>query len=299
MPALRDYFLKVTPPMPLLAADGGVGRAYRRSRIPGMSDTAGRRASITTGSRRGRKVFARNCIVCHSSIQPSSVRGSGQGARRSTARSCGITIRAGGSSDPEYLEWAEAAVEKPSSGRTTTSRPTIAFRSIWCRRTPAARWRRTRSPATCGRTSRRTTTGTCRRSARSVLQSVSSARRWRGSFLFTATHAVRGGAPRRRRPGLLSRADTRLDLGNGAVPAQQQPRNYQQRSDRRGPARAFDDAITNSCGRSCGVTSSSYNGATPERLHKDHGLIWRTTEERISRSGPPTSREILGRARRR
>src|SRR5207249_8850260 len=33
VPALRDYFLKITPPMPLLPADGGVGRAYQRSKV--------------------------------------------------------------------------------------------------------------------------------------------------------------------------------------------------------------------------------------------------------------------------
>ena len=53
--ALRDYFLTVTPTMPLLDARG--------------SDDATKRIAVEKLAR-GRQVFARNCIVCHSSIQP-------------------------------------------------------------------------------------------------------------------------------------------------------------------------------------------------------------------------------------
>ena len=52
---LRDYFLKITPTMPLLDAHG-------------PSDVTNR--VKTNLLARGRGVFARNCIVCHSSIQP-------------------------------------------------------------------------------------------------------------------------------------------------------------------------------------------------------------------------------------
>lgn len=54
---LRDYFLKITPPMPLLDANG--------------PDNASKRIQADKLAR-GRRVFARNCIVCHSSIQPES-----------------------------------------------------------------------------------------------------------------------------------------------------------------------------------------------------------------------------------
>lgn len=56
VPAVRDYFLKVTAPMPLLDA--------RANDID-----VGERVD-TTKLKRGRQVFARNCIACHSSIQP-------------------------------------------------------------------------------------------------------------------------------------------------------------------------------------------------------------------------------------
>ncbi len=53
--ALRDYFLKITPSMPLLDARG--------------PDDVEKRIHIDKLAR-GRRVFARNCIVCHSSVQP-------------------------------------------------------------------------------------------------------------------------------------------------------------------------------------------------------------------------------------
>jgi hypothetical protein len=54
---LRDYFLKITPTMPVLDARG-------------PSDVTNR--VKTNLLAQGRAVFARNCIVCHSSIQPES-----------------------------------------------------------------------------------------------------------------------------------------------------------------------------------------------------------------------------------
>ena len=54
---LRDYFLKITPTMPLLDAHG-------------PSDVTNR--VKTNLLAQGRAVFARNCIVCHSSLQPES-----------------------------------------------------------------------------------------------------------------------------------------------------------------------------------------------------------------------------------
>lgn len=58
VPALRDYFLKVTPKMPLLDARSNDTDVTSRVDLSKLA--------------RGRKVFATNCIVCHSSIQPES-----------------------------------------------------------------------------------------------------------------------------------------------------------------------------------------------------------------------------------
>ena len=55
--ALRDYFLTITPTMPLVDAKG--------------ADDNDKRIDASKLAL-GRRVFARNCIVCHSSIQPES-----------------------------------------------------------------------------------------------------------------------------------------------------------------------------------------------------------------------------------
>jgi hypothetical protein len=66
---LRDYFLRVSPSMPLVAAALPVDSASPDS-IP---DLAGQRGLVDqTKLKQGREVFARNCIACHSSIQPPS-----------------------------------------------------------------------------------------------------------------------------------------------------------------------------------------------------------------------------------
>ncbi|MCI0540950.1 MAG: hypothetical protein L0Z50_37595, partial [Verrucomicrobiales bacterium] len=64
--ALRDYFLKITPSMPLLDAKGGGDADVS---LAGYSPASRVKASELA---RGRRVFAQNCIVCHSSIQPES-----------------------------------------------------------------------------------------------------------------------------------------------------------------------------------------------------------------------------------
>lgn len=105
--AMRDYFLKVTPPMPLLAAQDSTGAppptAFTTGPVksPGIVihpriepiDQMALRATAkdakevdfqrllsrtkathidTRQLARGRQVFARNCIACHSSVQPES-----------------------------------------------------------------------------------------------------------------------------------------------------------------------------------------------------------------------------------
>ena len=58
---MRDYFLAATPPMPLLAATDN-----------GSDPNPPPRVDISKLAR-GRKVFAHNCIVCHSSLQPETL----------------------------------------------------------------------------------------------------------------------------------------------------------------------------------------------------------------------------------
>ncbi len=88
VPGLRDYFLKITPTMPLLSTEGGDARikpmdkaetkklkqqAKREQRDfkDLLASVKAQRVDVSQLAR-GRKVFARNCIVCHSSIQPES-----------------------------------------------------------------------------------------------------------------------------------------------------------------------------------------------------------------------------------
>ncbi len=83
--ALRDYFLKATPSMPLLATEGASQRIQpidqtklreqARDKKQDLSELLARaraRHVDLTKLEHGRKVFAHNCIVCHSSIQPES-----------------------------------------------------------------------------------------------------------------------------------------------------------------------------------------------------------------------------------
>src|SRR2546423_839559 len=61
---LRDYFLKISSPMPLLAA---VGASHKAETVPSSAPTArekGRRIDLSQLAK-GRQVFANNCIVCH------------------------------------------------------------------------------------------------------------------------------------------------------------------------------------------------------------------------------------------
>ena len=80
---LRDYFLRITPPMRLTDVKGDIDRTapidraalHKQAHAEGLDYDkllAEERAKRIDTSKLapGRKVFARNCIVCHSSIQP-------------------------------------------------------------------------------------------------------------------------------------------------------------------------------------------------------------------------------------
>ena len=87
----------------------------------------------------------------------------------------------------------------------------------------------------------------------------------RNASIRRATRRPRRAAGRRR-SGLLSRPDAGLDLGDGAVPAQQQPRHlHQQSQSSMAGSTAFDDAIRKLLWPDKRLESSSYNDATPAR----------------------------------
>lgn len=78
---MRDYFLRITPPMPLVATPDGTERIVntktekdqakekKREYRPPSAEERAQHIDVSK-LERGRKVFANNCIVCHSSIQP-------------------------------------------------------------------------------------------------------------------------------------------------------------------------------------------------------------------------------------
>src|SRR5204863_1351785 len=109
VPALREYFLKVTPPMPLLAATGAGNRADPAVLAAGPTEQRHRYIDVSKLDR-GRKVFANNCITCHSSVQPPD-----RQAELDSAAAGQFWDRDPGKwlTNAGYIAWAEKAVEDP------------------------------------------------------------------------------------------------------------------------------------------------------------------------------------------
>jgi hypothetical protein len=236
VPALRDYFLKVTPPMPLLAADGGEGRFYRSGTAAGaaLSAEERRRRVDIDKLAAGRKVFARNCIVCHSSIQPPERVADMQ----SVAKTAEIWDHNPGRwlSEPSYLKWADEQIEKPA---------------FWQQNYLSTDYR---IPINLVQTN------ACRAMATNAMNGnmwedfASDSYRHLPSVGFIpffnpylgehggddrfSPRMPRAAARGARRSRLLPRADPGFDLDDRAAAAQQQPRHLHQRSvDRRPPHR--------------------------------------------------------------
>ena len=134
---------RCSPPTAAKRASTGAGRRPGR---PCRRNEQRRRVDLDKLAR-GRKVFARNCIVCHSSIQPPESRSAEHwqtASQQRPATSSGTTIPARWLSDAGlHRSGPTRRSRSRTSGSRTTSPPTIASRSISCRPTPAARWRPT------------------------------------------------------------------------------------------------------------------------------------------------------------
>jgi mono/diheme cytochrome c family protein len=336
--ALRDYFLKISGPMPLLAARDAAEKAkpvdattlvpneswkvrtakeqkneQPSAALPGSSPAASPASEGIAGSKetkinstvqsaeaaalfarerarridlsqlkKGRQVFAHNCIVCHSSVQP----------RQWTAA---LTKDAWGEpgheknpvelwdhdpgrwlQDKDYREWAEKAVETPE---------------FWQYNYLSTDYR---VPISLVRTN----------SARGLATNALGGHMWSdfssqsykempfppGGITyfdpfagiekqFTPQHKVPVGSP----PGgggvgfyrpatLVSIWTTAPLLHNNSLGLFNNNPSVDGRLD------AFDDAIRKLLWPAKRLESSSYNGATKERLTADHGLIWRTPQ---------------------
>lgn len=92
---LAKFFLKSTSPMRLKDATGG-REHVKGEGVPWTADVAA-----------GRKVFAENCIICHSSKQPNGNNGAPKGPEHIVG-----TDLADYSKNPDYRKWALAEVER-------------------------------------------------------------------------------------------------------------------------------------------------------------------------------------------
>jgi hypothetical protein len=292
VPALREYFLKITPPMPLLATAGGGDRTDAQRLAAALPQDRHRYVDVSKLAD-GRKVFAHNCITCHSSIQPTATDLAAFGALpgpdgKIQGRQEELDSAPGGQywdrdpgkwlTDPAYIKWAEDAVEKPTFWQlnylSTDQRIAInlvqtnACRAMATNAMNGHMWEDFASDSY--------------RSMPSV-GAISFFNPYKGEHggqdTFYPRHAVRGapasgGGPGFYRvPTLVSIWATAPFLHNNSLGLFNNDPSVNGRLD------AFDDSIRKLLTPSKRLESSSYNDATSERLKADHGLIWRTTED--------------------
>ncbi len=294
--ALRDYFLKITPSMPLLSAAGG-SEPRVRVQVDRLSH--------------GRQVFAANCIVCHSSIQPENNprdlfesdpadllhqhpptapvrdkvlayedkykaiiakrRDRVAGYERDQElwdHDPGQWLR-----DPDYIAWSKAIVETPEFWRNNYLSTDFRLPITYVGTNPG------RALGTNGMTGRmwQDFSSVSYRHLPSVGE-LSFFDPFTGrDESFTPRHAVPagvpwgGGGPGYIRPAsLISVWATAPFLHNNSLGL------FNNDPSVKGRLAAFDDAIRKLLWPERRLESSSYNGATAARLHRDHGLIWRT-----------------------
>ena len=330
--ALRDYFLKISNPMPLLAArdagdkarpldattlvpnDSWKARAALEQKseqsasssvtpapspltseikdsktrsvvlsadIPvQVSHERARRIDVTQ-LKKGRQAFAHNCIVCHSSVQPpqwtAALAKDAWGEPGHEKHPAELWDHDPGRwlQDREYRKWAEEAVEKPE---------------FWQYNYLSTDYR---VPVSLIRTN----------SARSLATNALGGHMWSdfssqsykempfvGAITyfdpfaaqekqFTPKHKVPVGSPEGgggvgfyRPATLVSIWTTAPFLHNNSLGLFNNNPSVDGRLD------AFDDAIRKLLWPAKRLESSSYNGATKERLAADHGLIWRTPQ---------------------
>lgn len=271
---LRDYFLKVTPTMPLLDArgeDGGNPRVDTTKLLP------------------GRRVYAANCIVCHSSIQPESdVKFAGipdyatKHANVIKQRKAKIDEweRNGESWDhdpgqwlrqPEYHAWAVDVVEQPEFWRqnflSTDARVPVNYVGTNSARSMATN-------ATDGHMWEDFSSDTFRN-----LPSVGAIPYFnpfnQQDELYTPRHRNLGNAPAGGGgPGFYRPASLMTVWATAPLLHNNSLGHFNNDPSVNGRLSAFDDAIHKLLYPERRLLNSDY--ATPAQLAHDHGLIWRT-----------------------
>ena len=305
---LRDYFLKVTDPMPLLSTEGGKDRLkpinfdelYEQAKRQNANYEELRAKEVAQHVdvkqlAQGRKVFAKNCIVCHSSIQPESSSpilwdsdakyDSLVKARKEYRDNDAATGEfwehdpARWLNDKDYMAWAMEAVEQ--SGFWQHNYLSTDYRiPVNVVETNSAR-----AMATNGMTGHMWE-DFASESYRNLPSpgEISYFNPYKGESgewdSYSPRHATPEGAPDRgggpgyyRVPTLISIWATAPFLHNNSLGL------YNNDPSVEGRLEAFDDAIRKLLWPEKRLEHTSYNEATPERLKRDHGLIWRTTEE--------------------
>ncbi len=292
---LRDYFLKISPKMPLLAAKGSGERTAKIQ--PAIIEAAahgpdseraeaGRRLAREKATHidvaqlaRGRQVFARNCIVCHSSIQPPEREADlAKWAAKGEFwdHDPGHWLQ-----DDKYIKWAEAEVEKPEFWQnnylSTDYRVPISV----------VRTNSARAVATNGLGAHMWNDFTSQSYKRMPASgSVSYFNPYSGKDeSYTPRHKSPAGSPDGgggigfyRVPSLISIWATAPLLHNNTLGL------FNNDPSVNGRLIAFDDAMRKMLWPELRLMISPedkkpFNEATTERLRKDHGLIWRTTDK--------------------
>ncbi|AMV39724.1 hypothetical protein VT85_19990 [Planctomyces sp. SH-PL62] len=287
---MRDYFLRITPPMRLLDVVGDVDRTARidEAALKAKAERENRDLRTLLAQERakhvdtsklahGRKVFARNCIVCHSSIQPNERHEEmAEFAERGEFwdHDPGRWL-----SDPKYRKWAEEIVETPT---------------FWLENFLSTDYR---IPVDYVGTN----------SARAMATNAMTGRMWQdfasvdyqnlpsvGSIPFFNPYKGESGGPdsytprHKAPPGVpeggggpgFYRVPTLISIWAGAPLLHNNSLGlFNNDPSVDGRLLAFDDAIRKLLWPRKRLESSSYNGATAERLAKDQGLIWRTPVE--------------------
>ncbi|MFO0906065.1 MAG: hypothetical protein U0939_23865 [Pirellulales bacterium] len=329
--ALRDYFLVASYGMPLLATEGAESRlekidepTVRAAAKAGQKDPdaawrdARARHIDVSKLAKGRAVFAKNCIVCHSSIQPESSAATffaylddSQDAVQKTAKAERDAQRSAYEKryseliarrtaqraqyerdgqlwehepgrwlvDPAYAEWAQDAVNRNEFWKwnylSTDFR--IAVTDVGTNSG--------RAMATNGLTGHMWEDFSSE--SYRHLPTVGEISFWNpykgetGDWdAYTPQHETAPGVPEKgggvgfyRVPTLVSIWATAPLLHNNSLGVFNNDPSVDGRLD------AFDDAIRKLLWKEKRFESSSYNGATPERLKRDQGLIWRIPNE--------------------
>ncbi len=288
--ALRDYFLKVSPGMPLLATADGADRlrplnepmlreqAKQQKQDYSLLKAQAQSRSVDVSQlRRGREVFARNCIVCHSSIQPEIWHA--EMKRAADLNEFWIHNPLQLLENEEYQQWALAEVEKPEFWQLNflscdyrvpiTLVGTNSGRAMATNALDQNMWDDFASESYQSLPSV---------GAIEYFDPYDGPEGKQKAFL--PRHRVRndaqagGGGPGFYRvPTLVSIWATAPFLHNNSLG------KFNNDPSINGRLEAFDDAIRKLLWPARRLESSSYNGATAERLKRDHGLIWRTSQD--------------------